>query len=380
MKKYFFFILILLIIQSVNAVKIDVQPRNIFFDNVLKGGYAEKELTVTSNTDTNVDMNFLAMGEIKEWVTIDSKDLVLSKNYSSKIKVVLRPPEKTDNGIYTGNIILTFFNKQSEIFTDEATLNLKVTANIVEGIIDKIELKSVEAYGVEKGDDIDFLVTIQNIGNINQNPEIIIKISGNEHKESVELKPFEEKEVLASVNSKNLKIGGYVAEVSLFSGGKLINNVDKKIEIFDKGVENKMALISIRANRDTEEGNDIKLESFFKNEGDELVYAKFKGKVFYNNELYKEVESEEKYVPVGNVVKIDSYVPYENDGTYKVIGEVEYTNKKSEAKKSNSLSFYFETSPLGRMFKTSPIVLAVLVVVFVSITRFRLRKKMFWDD
>src|SRR3989339_84796 len=111
MKKYFFLISILLIIQSVNAVKIDVQPRNIFFDNVLKGGYAEKELTVTSNTDTNVDMNFLAMGEIKEWVTIDSKDLVLSKNYSSKIKVVLRHPEKTDNGIYTGNIILTFFNK-----------------------------------------------------------------------------------------------------------------------------------------------------------------------------------------------------------------------------------------------------------------------------
>jgi len=96
----------------VQAVGISVTKAVIDYKDVLKGGYAEDVLYVSTDAPYNIPISYELLGDIKDWINI-SPDLnslnttifINNTNYQP-VKISISPPIDTPIGNYTGTVRL----------------------------------------------------------------------------------------------------------------------------------------------------------------------------------------------------------------------------------------------------------------------------------
>ena len=98
--------ILLFLPQLTEAISIGISPGRVTFDNMLKGGYAEKTVRISTNSDKDIIARLEVKGEIKEWLRLepDNKTFTLSSTKPYELKLILQPPNDTRSDSYSGSI------------------------------------------------------------------------------------------------------------------------------------------------------------------------------------------------------------------------------------------------------------------------------------
>src|SRR3989338_479706 len=182
-KKLLLFALLFIIsLHSVYAVSIGVSPGRVRFDNLLQEGYAERTITITTNTEDILSGHLTANGDIKDWLSFepDSNTFSLSKGNPYKLKIIIQPPADMPNGNYSGSI--EFVTDTIGSVTGRAGGIVKAAVNlIINSEVSGEEIISCRAGGfnlkdIEIGFPLELSVTTANDGNVRLSPTIAIDV------------------------------------------------------------------------------------------------------------------------------------------------------------------------------------------------------------
>ena len=100
------FILIFgIILPFINAANIGVSPATINFKNVLRGGYSERGVIITIDSEKPVGIEVNPRGEVAEWLNFSSVNFSIIKNEPYQLIISVSPPEDIPNGNCTGFLL-----------------------------------------------------------------------------------------------------------------------------------------------------------------------------------------------------------------------------------------------------------------------------------
>ena len=96
----------LLIIQTSFAAVIGISPSIAHFNRMLRGGYAQSSVLVSTSFDQDIRARITPEGDIADWVTFfpNENEFVFSRAEPYRFTIIMQPPEDTPSGNYTGMI------------------------------------------------------------------------------------------------------------------------------------------------------------------------------------------------------------------------------------------------------------------------------------
>ena len=379
---FLFLLSLSLLACSAGAVSIGISPAELYFDNVLKGGYAEGEVAVSTSSETPVNFVIAAKGSIKDWIDFEpSENLTFSKNDMRRITVIVKPPENVANGVYTGTIIASTEPTQ----LDGEGVGVGVTAGTTSDVsiritgeeIKKASVQSIKVSDTEEGFPVEFSVSILNEGNVIIQPLIEIEITKKGESEILKSVSHSQTSVLPTkmniirvkIGTEGLKIGEYSAKVKVFLDGEKLSEETLYFSILERGTLSKKGVLQKIWNEPWAIAGDIvKIDAYFENAGELLFTAKFKGEIYMGDKLFEIVESEELEVPIGKTVIMSAYFRPGLPGQYVVRGHVIYGGKTTETKESfiNVNPKQEGTSPQGVNYALVAVaIMAVFIIIIL---------------
>ncbi len=378
-KTAIFGMIFLLLLNFVDASYANINPGNLYFKEVLSGGYAEKTITITTKSDDAIFVTPLIGGMIREWISLEPNvSLKLTRNFPLVLKVVIKPPKNISKSKYLGYIILNTINKEVPKISSnqETSFVLDTVVEITDKEIKKLTVEYIFVESSEQEHPVDFFIKMHNKGNIKLNPVIELTLEGPSATKKVELLPSEEKETVISLDPNDLKLGEHSANINIFLDDQLIKketsffNILKKDSLIRKGI-----FLGITNKERVHINNRVKIDSYFKNIGEISVYAKFKGNIYFNDVLIEEIDSEQVYVPVGKTVILSSYFIPNEVGLYKITGRLFYAGTTTDEKNSS-----VNVKPISESLEFIPLeinkaIIVFLIITFLIVTNIYLRKK-----
>ena len=373
-------LLLLFVMGNVAALSIGISTGRVQFNGVLKGGYAERQVSISTNVEETLAGHFLPNGPIREWLSFNPNgtDMALSNGNPYKLTIRVQPPADTPTGNYTGYI---------EFVTDGVADIEGRAGGVVKAAV--ILIIHVEVTGdqriecraggfsildVEQGFPLELKLSVINDGNVRLNPTISVDIWDqlqeiqmlNTQLEGDLVLPTTQRNLFEQI-SHTLGIGQYWATVRAQECNieqLLTFNIVEKGVIADSGVLNSLInkpWISL--------GETVEALANFQNTGQRAVDAQFKGTIRKDDSIVKIVETEQLLVPAGEVVDFPIlFTPYEA-GRYVLSGRVVY-NKKLTFEKSTVINVL----PPGEEPQTENWLALLLYLILIITILFLLRK------
>jgi len=342
-------VLALIAAGSVDAVSIGAGPSTIDFGKLVKGGYAESQVTVSTSGDEELTCTVEYEGDIKDWLTTDKgNQFTIAPNSRANIKLIVQPPANAANGRYEGALYI----KAAPTSTIEggtglvvgAGVKIKIVAEISGDEVVSYKLKSASVSNTETGYPIKFTTIIQNTGNVKVKPTVkidIYDVSGTLKKSQTQSKddilPTVESTTAIEIPSDGLDVARYTAKITLGNEEQTLTfNILDKGTLALKGVLKTVQLNKIWA----EVGETVKISGSVENTGEVLIQgAKLNVEVYMIDERYqteklvKTFTSEENLdVPVGQTIDLVAYFTPSTAGRYNIQGTVTYAAKKTPPK------------------------------------------------
>ncbi|MBI4438595.1 hypothetical protein HY640_01545 [Candidatus Woesearchaeota archaeon] len=377
MRLLFFLFAAALLASSADALSIGVSPGRVDFNDVLKGGYAEKTLTVSTNSESPLVASVELGGEVSEWLSLEPNQtrFVLSVSSPYRVKVIVRPPKDARNDSYSGSVT---FNTEGL-----GNLTTRIGGIIRTGVTSVLELRTTgreivacSAGNIQVSDtehSLPLLVTavVQNTGNVRLRPSLRVSVFDQSMKSRVlqrtavgeEVLPTSERVVSANFPNQ-LGVGQYWAEVVLDECGVV------KTGTFDVGergsVSDKGELSGIRNPGWVSVNETVPIRAAFRNSGSRAVSAYFRGEVRLDGRFISQLQSEELTVPSGSDVELVSYFVPATQGRYVVSGQVVY-NRKVTFEQSSIFTVVQRAEAESPSFFVSVLPLVVYLAVTVSV-------------
>lgn len=378
------FLIIILLSHSVTAVSIGVTPSNIEYRGVLKGGYAEDYVTITTGSVEPLFGHFEADGQMQSWLSFEPNTTTFnaSRDNPYKLKIKVEPPEDTRNGQYTGTLIIyadyvgSIAGRAGGFVKAAVGLNLKTFITGDERIACRAGGFNFD--NIEVNEPLRLRLRVINDGNVRISPEISFDIWDQfqenllitDSAETKEILPTSEEVISLIFSSKNLDIGQYWANIKVdecATSEKLTFNVVEKGGIADSGI-----LEEIRNKAWANTNEQIEIRAKFRNSGQRTVSAKFKGNIKLDNKVVKVIETDEITVPQGESTEFVEYFTPKLAGRYITSGRVVYNNKLT-FEKSSVLNVNDVIEEPTKQRKFNLISLLIYLVIIITII-FILRK------
>lgn len=378
--------LIIILPLSVNAIGLGVSPSQLTYNNVLKNGYAQNGVYISTDTPLNLTMFFEMGGEIKDWMSVENNltNMTISKNSPKFIKIIIQPPIDAANGDYHGTLrIIT-----DKLINPETGIGSAVKAAFMVNIYVKItgdEIKACSGGGIgiidaEIGYPLLISSIIKNDGNVRINPPMFIDIWDKYQKEIVysgtlqteSILPTESiemrKEILVDLDEDQYWAQIKVPECNL--GFTQTFNIVEKGGVSDKG-----ELIRVENKPWAQVDEIIPITAVFRNTGQRTVSAKFKGEVLYQNEVVKIIDTDSLDAKAGETISLQTFFRPNNEGQYFVKGKVYFNNKLTGEKGSviNVTPFTGEKAQSG--FTLWYVIILLAIAIFVMLILIKKKKK-----
>jgi len=270
----------LVLTGTVSAISIGAGPSTIDFGKMVRGGYAESEITVSTSGDEDLQCTVEFTGDIKDWLSVDKGDeFDLPADSRVKLMAVIQPPLDAPNGKYEGAIYIkaapTASISSGAGLILGAGVKLLIYAEITGEEIVTYKMRRASVSDTETGYPIKFTAVVQNTGNVKVKPEVKIEIfdlGGNLVKTftqaNVEILPTVESPITVEVPSQGLDVASYTAKVTVGDSEQTLTfNILEKGTLALKGVLTKVALNKIWV----EVGETVKIAGEVKNTGELLI-------------------------------------------------------------------------------------------------------------
>jgi len=359
---------------SAQALSIGISPAELRFDNVLRGGYAESTVSVSTSSETPLNFTIGAEGAVKGWIEFEpSQSLTISRDEMKRVSVIVKPPADVANGIYTGSIIVSTASARTGGTGAGAGVTAGTTSDITIKItgeeIKKASVENMEVKDTEEGYPVEFLVSILNKGNVIITPLITVEISKKNGTEVLRSANYSQTSILPTkmsiirmkTGTEGLEKGEYAAKVRVFLGEEKLAENTLYFSLLERGTLSKKGVLqNIWNDPWVNIGDVVKIDAYFENQGELLVSGKFKGEVYRAGRLVEVVESEELEAPVGKTIVLSAYFRPEFPGQYVVKGSVIYGGKTTETKES-----YINVSPQTGQLPADYTLLAIAALVAV---------------
>ena len=373
------FLVVFVVLLAANslAVSIGVSPGRVRFENVLKNGYSERTVTISTNSDEMLTVRLKPQGSLAEWMEIEGNKTFfnVSKGSPQRIKIKARPPIDARTANYTGEI---------EIITEQvAGISGRAGSVIKASVLLSIELEVtgkeiVECRAgafyidnVEEGFQLGFGTTVINDGNVRLAPLIGIEIWDQEQKNLILAREVKGDEALPSTEIKmgrtlqnSLAVGQYWAELKVKecdAKNLLTFSVVEKGAIVDNG---ELTQITNKPWAFTNE--TVQITAQFQNSGQRQVAAKLKGAIRLDDQIVQIVDTEEQIVPSGKATTFDLFFTPEKPGRYTFTGRVTY-NKKLTFERGTVLNVNEAEAKEASKFAFLPLIIFLIISVTLLI-------------
>jgi len=327
-------------LETVLAVSLGISPASVEFTDVLRGGYSERWVVISVDSETPVSVDVEPRGEIKDWLNFSKTNFSVSKNNPYYLGIFVTPSSDTPNGNYSGFLRVNIGSlgkgiEERAVGIVRSALDLTVKIGVTDIEIKECSISSVKVDSVEKGDDIVFYADIKNNGNIKLKPSIAIDIWDKDQISVVKSEEFYGGSILPTttgnvslrVKSDSLEIGQYWVD---FIALDCYFSQTLTFDILEEGALKASGILSEIVTRKTSEvGETVLLIAKFKNTGEKELEAQFKGQISRGDSIIQILESEIVKVPVSSTNEFNFYFTPEKSGNYVISGRVFYSGKKT---------------------------------------------------
>ncbi len=385
MSKLFILVIAAIILASAATAQgiVGVSPSNYKYDQVLRGGYAERVFTISYSGDDPVEASIEPLGNIAEWITFEDNSSIISRDDPWRPVVAVEPPSDIPNGNYTG-----FFRIRTTSIGDDgqqghatgnilAVLDVAIEVNIVDNEIIQCHATNFGATSVEQGDDIVFGADILNEGNVRLRPRMLVDLWDQEQISIVKSTEFLGKEILPTrqerisfeVPTDDLEVDQYWAEISAVD---CFDSSTLTLDVYEPGALRAQGVLrEIMAPVWMDEGDTSQILALFDNTGEKEVDAQFRGEIKLGDKIVQVLESETISVPIDSSTNFSFFFTPQKPGRYVVSGRIFYDKKRT-----------FESSKVinvrgtGISLRTILIILAYLIVAaLILLMYFKVRKE-----
>ncbi|MBU1976318.1 MAG: hypothetical protein KKG59_08000 [Nanoarchaeota archaeon] len=391
--------LILLNSQVVSPAGIGVSKAELPFMNVLKSGYAENTFFVSTDSENNLSVTIEFRGATANWMSLkqEGQDMWVTRDHNQIVTVVLTPPAEVPNGIYNGFVRV----KTGPISTPtDGRIGSSVMASFA--IQDTVEIIGEEFTSctpggfsipdTEEGKPIEFKVIMTNSGNINIRPDVRIDIWDRDKKNLlytrfVQIPEFVQPTVTSRfftiIPDFTLPIGQYWVDISIPLCEK--EPVELEFSVLEKGgVSDRGQFLRLEHLYVVNTSEITSIRAVFKNTGERLVTAKFKGTIKKDNAVVKVIDTDTLDADPGQTIFIETFFEPGEPGKYEITGRVLYNNKLTQEKSSvmhaNPTDAYIEEVRRKqrityRSFIPLLVLMIAILVLLILIKRKRKKQK-----
>lgn len=366
-----FALLFLMFVNSVNAVSIGISPGRVRFENVLREGYSERIITISTGSDEELIATFKPGGEIKDWIRLEpnATTFSLTKENPYKLKIIVQPPPDIRIGNYSGNI--EFITEgvggtagRAGAFIKTA-VTLLINTEVTGREIIKCRAGAFSFNDAEVGFPFEFSYTIINDGNVRLKPVIALDVWDQLQEKLLltdtaignEALPTTEKKILGTIPN-TLSEGQYWIDMKVNeckASSLLTFSVVEKGGIIDKG-----ELVGINNKPWAYTNENIQITAKFQNSGKRSVTAKFKGAIRLDDKIVRLIETDELIVPSGEMADFDIFFAPESPGRYTLTGRVIF-NKKLTFEKGTVLNVNQAPEEIAKKFSFLPLLIYVAI-------------------
>jgi hypothetical protein len=370
------------IISFISAANIGISPANIYFNGVLRGGYAERIVTITIDSDTPTKVSLAPRGDIASWLNFSAKEFEVSKNKPYYLKIIVQPPTDIPNGNYSGFLRVTTAGKGNAVAGQatgivNAALDLYIETDITDVEFSSCRASSFSVQSAEKGDDVLFKLNVYNEGNIRLSPTIKIDVWNQERTSIIKqmeftedtIIPTTEKTLSIKMDTSDLDIGQYWAEVTSV---ECYASETLTFDVLEVGaLKAQGTLLSVTSPSWIKVGDTTLIEALFENNGEKNVNARFQGEVTLGNKIIQILESESSSVEIGGVQTFKFYFTPQKEGKYIVNGVVLYDGKRTFEK---STVINVERKGFG-WDQIKMILIYVILIVAIAFIAYKIRQE-----
>lgn len=338
-KMFFMTGIFIFLFSFVSSASIGISPAVVSFEDILRGGYAERIVTITIDSEEQTDVELSFIGEISEWISVNETKFKVSRDKPYSLKIILQPPSDIPNGDYSGfiNIVTSGASNSGGGATASvnAALNLNVQVKITDVEFNLCQAGSFNVESAEIGDDVVFKVNVLNGGNVRLYPTIKIDIWNLDRTEIIKQEEFSdemiipttEKEIVVKVNSADMEIGQYWAEVTSL---ECYASETLTFDVLEIGALKALGkLLSVTSIPWISVGDTTLIEASFENNGEKAVSARFDGEITLGGKIIQILKNENIDVEIGETETFKFYFTPKEIGKYIVNGYVIYDGKRT---------------------------------------------------
>ncbi len=341
------FLFLIATIQKASAVALGVNKASLHYTNVLKGGYAQKYVTITTDSRENITLEHEFTGNITEWMRIEPQNKsqqIFSRDKPLRLTVIAEPSENLPNGTYEGELrLLTgeFARTEGQYgSTLKASFSVDINVEITGEQIQKCTAGGFDIKDTETGQPLELHASIQNTGNVNLQPQFQIDIWNKQQTQIVHTQNLTLNENLLPTTQDtfidqfqhDLPIGQYWAQIRepQCENQKMITfNV---LDIGGTTDHGKLLRIDNQPWANTDD--IIRIAAIFKNTGERSVNAHFKGTIKKEDQVVEVIETDPLQVEPSQTQELETFFNPQQPGRYTVEGRVVYNNKLTFQKSS----------------------------------------------
>jgi len=378
-------------VDCASATGISVTKAVIEYNDVLKGGYAEDVVYVSTDAPFDIPISYELLGDAKDWITVDpnlndpNSTSYISNSHYLPIRVIVSPPADTPAGNYTATLRLitgTLNNAQGQYGSQlQAAFMIRLYLHVTGAQKMACSGGGIVVQDAEVGNPLEYSMTVGNSGNIRVKPTANIDIWNQDQTKLILSRKleFNNKEVLPTTNIafsnsfiSDLRVGQYWAYVSVDpcgNSGLVTFNVYEKGTIVDSG-----DLIRIDNAPWAKVGDVVPINAVFKNTGTRTVSAKFKGIITSNNAIVETIDSEFYDIVPGQTGTIQVFFTPKKYGQYIITGRILYNNKLS-FEKSSVLNVNEGVEQSGFSWYYVLIVLIIIIIILVLLISIKRKRR-----
>ena len=336
---------IILFTVVVQAASIGISPGKIVYNDVLKGGYAEQVIRVTSNAGEPVIASYQASGDVASWIRLstNTSEFTIPPSGPAPLTIIVEPPADLPSGKYSGALTFTTVSSTGEIEGRAGGYIQAAVTILVEVMVTGDEIRSCIAGGMnvadnEVGNPLDVTFIVRNNGNVRITPKVDVQVWDQLQKQVMLssqvsgdlLLPTQERTMLKSMSSTGLLPAQYWADIKLpeCSAHQIVTfSIVEKGGISDIGI-----FEALEVKPWSNVGETIPLIARFRNSGPRTVSAKIQGNILLDNTVAQVLETEEIRVEPGDVAELTSYFSPKQPGRYLASARILYNSKLTETR------------------------------------------------